>query len=425
MQTVFKILTALFLIFCMAFQQADAQRVAEVERGYDPDNTKRWSATLYGGVTLAYEDGLGMIAGGFNTSSGTRLLLGGSASYAVTRRWTLESTFHFGRFQSVPGKNRPFVNDYYLISLRNIVNLNHVFSTFILNEYINPYVILGLGVMKSNLDTFEEGFTYNEWDTSLITGLGFAFYLNKRFDLLLQYEYQIVTDDRIDGSTDRRPNQNRGNSDQFAGVTAGLRINFGPRDRRLSSWENPPPFLTDTDYRFLFAQASQVALLEERLRNLQEEVAEPFDADCLDCNVIDTRINDAEARVNTQLNAVIAGINDDIEDAYTGWFIFDLDSDVLRPEAIAPLNRVVRYMERNPDVHALITGHTCILATREYNMDLSRRRAENSKQYLVDRGIDPSRIQIEYVADVEPAFSNDEESTRRLNRRVELTYFRP
>ena len=71
-----------------------------------------------------------------------------------------------------------------------------------------------------------------------------------------------------------------------------------------------------------------------------------------------------------------------------------------------------------------IEGHTDNTGSAEYNMGLSKKRAENAKAYLVDKGIDPSRIEVDGKGADEPRYPNDTAEERMKNRRIEISLFR-
>src|SRR2546421_3113010 len=71
--------------------------------------------------------------------------------------------------------------------------------------------------------------------------------------------------------------------------------------------------------------------------------------------------------------------------------LFSFDSSDLQPGDI--LRKLVDLLKRNPKATFTIEGYTDSIGTNEYNSDLSQRRADNMKQYLVQAlGIDPSHI---------------------------------
>jgi OmpA-OmpF porin, OOP family len=72
------------------------------------------------------------------------------------------------------------------------------------------------------------------------------------------------------------------------------------------------------------------------------------------------------------------------------------------------------------DVKVEIAGHTDAVGAEEYNQRLSEQRAESVKAYLVEHGVDASRISVTGYGEAQPRASNDTVEGRRLNRRVEV-----
>src|SRR6202022_2233261 len=74
--------------------------------------------------------------------------------------------------------------------------------------------------------------------------------------------------------------------------------------------------------------------------------------------------------------------------------LFDYDSANLRPGATASLQKLGRLIQRNPQSVFKVEGHTDSFGSDHYNLDLSQRRAETVKSWLVENmRIDPDRIQ--------------------------------
>ncbi|HCX22543.1 MAG: hypothetical protein CMB80_22200 [Flammeovirgaceae bacterium] len=84
------------------------------------------------------------------------------------------------------------------------------------------------------------------------------------------------------------------------------------------------------------------------------------------------------------------------------------------------LDLVVEMMSENPNVKIFLKGHTDNVGNAMLNVELSQERVYSVTDYLVSKGIDSSRIDGEGYGGEQPVASNSNESTRKLNRRVEF-----
>ncbi len=73
---------------------------------------------------------------------------------------------------------------------------------------------------------------------------------------------------------------------------------------------------------------------------------------------------------------------------------FQFDNSSISPEERAKLNQMVDYLKAHPQERILIEGHCDWYGTSEYNLALGDRRANSVKQYLIQLGIQPNRIEI-------------------------------
>lgn len=106
---------------------------------------------------------------------------------------------------------------------------------------------------------------------------------------------------------------------------------------------------------------------------------------------------------------------------------FELNSASLTPETEELLSTVAIAMN-SQDLAAQcfqLAGHTCDLGDDAYNMDLSRKRAESVKAYLVESGVAEDRLVTTGYGETAPMVSNDSDVTREKNRRVELGALAP
>ena len=72
------------------------------------------------------------------------------------------------------------------------------------------------------------------------------------------------------------------------------------------------------------------------------------------------------------------------------------------------------------DNHIMITGHACDIGTREYNQDLSERRALAVKRWLMNRGVPEDHIKTQGKGEDEPVRGNETEEMRQENRRAQI-----
>ena len=100
---------------------------------------------------------------------------------------------------------------------------------------------------------------------------------------------------------------------------------------------------------------------------------------------------------------------------------FDTDKAAIKPESRPTLDQIAKLLTSQPQLNVFIVGHTDSQGTYDYNLDLSRRRAEAIATELVKSyRIAQARLRTAGVGLLAPVGSNATEAGRALNRRVEL-----
>jgi OmpA-OmpF porin, OOP family len=99
---------------------------------------------------------------------------------------------------------------------------------------------------------------------------------------------------------------------------------------------------------------------------------------------------------------------------------FDFDKAKLRPESFAILDKAATTLKGWGDTKVEVAGHTDSVGTDEYNLDLSQRRAETVRAYLIDKGISVDRLTAKGYGESMPEADNGTTEGRFKNRRVEL-----
>jgi OOP family OmpA-OmpF porin len=98
---------------------------------------------------------------------------------------------------------------------------------------------------------------------------------------------------------------------------------------------------------------------------------------------------------------------------------FDFDEDVVRPQHHSDVKKISDTLSKYSEATVQLEGHTDSMGTDAYNMDLSKRRADNVKKYLVDKfNVKASRISTVGYGESKPVASNDTDAGRQRNRRV-------
>jgi peptidoglycan-associated lipoprotein len=96
---------------------------------------------------------------------------------------------------------------------------------------------------------------------------------------------------------------------------------------------------------------------------------------------------------------------------------FDFDKSNIRPDQRARLEKIADYLKQNKSVRIRIEGNCDEQGTTEYNMALGERRSINAKKYLVNLGINSSRMHTISYGEEKPLLHGHDEYSWAQNRR--------
>jgi len=99
---------------------------------------------------------------------------------------------------------------------------------------------------------------------------------------------------------------------------------------------------------------------------------------------------------------------------------FDFNKASLRPESKTELENLIKLMNDNPNIKIEISGHADNIGSSAYNQKLSESRAKAVVDYLIEHGIERSRLSHMGYGFDKPIAPNDTEEGRQINRRVEF-----
>lgn len=100
---------------------------------------------------------------------------------------------------------------------------------------------------------------------------------------------------------------------------------------------------------------------------------------------------------------------------------FAFDSSALGSDAMDTLRRQAAWLNNHRDFDAIVSGHTDSRGTKEYNIALGNRRAEEVKCFLVRHGINTSRIKTVSYGKERPVAMGENEDAWAKNRRTVTT----
>lgn len=249
-------------------------------------------------------------------------------------------------------------------------------------ELISPYFLFGIGVtnfkstnaLSEELNTYKQGYQGN-------LGLGIDWGLTKDLSLITEVVYVTSSDNKIDGNYTVEYNSKGlfgGDGDTYMTFNAGIKWWFGKGDtsdicdkccpqgiRDNVGIAAPPPVITDTVY------LTKTDTLY---------VKKPY----------------------------LFGIN------------FDFDKYDLLPQSYPILDHAVDVLNEFNNLGVVIIGNTDNVGSNEYNMKLSKKRADAVLNYLLKKGIQRSRITEEWKGEEMPIKDNSTKTGRAFNRRVEI-----
>ncbi len=105
---------------------------------------------------------------------------------------------------------------------------------------------------------------------------------------------------------------------------------------------------------------------------------------------------------------------------HTENLVFEKDSDIILKQSFEELNRIAEMLKENPQRTIRLEGHTDYGSHEEDNLELSSKRIESIKKYLVEHGVNPRRIKLQAYGSSRPIVISPDPKERAANRRVDI-----
>ncbi|MFQ5651224.1 MAG: OmpA family protein, partial [bacterium] len=99
---------------------------------------------------------------------------------------------------------------------------------------------------------------------------------------------------------------------------------------------------------------------------------------------------------------------------------FEFDQHTLDAKSHSELDRLAKKLKKYPQVRIQIEGHTDDVGTAEYNRELSQKRADSVRDYLIVQNVSAERLVAVGFGETQPIVGNDTDEDRAENRRVQF-----
>lgn len=259
-------------------------------------------------------------------------------------------------------------------------------------------------------------------------GLGVKFKVSERVNFDLGYTMNFLDGDNLDGTYGKVPSY-----DKWSYTSAGLEFSLGSAAKPNLDWVNPLALMYDelkdpTLRQEVEALKGRVSALEaaDLLKDSDGDgVADKLDkcpnteagikVDGSGCPLdvdADGIPDSKDACPTVKGTAALNGCPEIVGAGESMAIQFEFNSSVLRTSAYPTLDKLSSDLRSNSSSRVQLDGHASAEGTDEYNMTLSRDRANSVKTYLVNSGVAASRIAITAYGESRPVASNATEAGR-------------
>jgi outer membrane protein OmpA-like peptidoglycan-associated protein len=316
---------------------------------------------------------------------------GGRASWTMIPRLAVEA-----ELLASPTKTRDGATSMWVLGYRISLLLN-----LLTEGKVRPFVLLGGGALSSVVSN--QDVVSNDTDPFLHAGLGAKFALGETWGLRL--DGRVLFPVAVLSGIGSVGDENKYGGPDFE-VLAGVYFAMGEASRPEPVVLEPPPAPPppppppppappvdkDPDHDGIIGDADKCPNEPETVNGYQDDDGCP---------------DEVPAPVKKFI-----GVIDDIT--------FKYDESTLLASSFAILDKAVAMMTDFPETRWEISGHTDFVGTREYNQQLSARRAQAVVEYLVGKGIAADRLKAVGYGPDRPVGDNTTAEGRAKNRRTEF-----
>ena len=368
-------------------------------------NYNRWSLNLNGGINV----GIRPFTTGYYATTPNYISNPNLNHYDFNIRkmfntkFGLRLGFVYDNFKAET-KSPPFNNNMYRVDLQGVMNLHRMMKweeftdTFGWQFHFGP----GFSFLEGPKTT-----TFNHYDNifSIVGGTTFLVKVSNRW--ALSADYTIISNlthhVTLDGKTKLDPSLSR--TGTVYNTSLGITLYLGKKQKHADwYWEKNT---TKREYNHLLA----------RIKDLENKIAEKGDLTEEVKNYINNNYGDLQNTVNNlNNNYTNVQMKNMINEQYVNVF-FDFDETRITPGSISAINFLIKYLNANPNANVDVIGYADELGDFNYNINLSKRRAERVMEMIVRSGIDAKRLKL-VVKGEDNSVPKESKLARQLVRRV-------
>lgn len=344
--------------------------------------------------------------------------------------------FAYDNFSADSGSPE-FSNNMYRTSFQGVLNMHRIMNweefteTFGLQIHLGP----GFSFLEAPGTT-----TFNHYD-NIFSILGGATALIKvsdklAFNLDFTMTSNLTHHVALDGQSSLDPSSSR--TGTVYTTTLGLTLYLGKKERHADwYWEN---LNVKDEYANLLARVEELEIMMndtdkdgvpdylDAENNTIGGVAVDTKGRAVDLNnngvpdELERYVNNKYGDLQTTINNMASGeyssaqMKQMINGQYVNVF-FDFDETRITTGTISAINFLLKYLNANPEANAEVIGYADEMGNAEYNISLSRKRAQRVIEMLVRSGIDPNRLKL-VVKGADKSVPKDSKLARQLIRRV-------
>ena len=121
--------------------------------------------------------------------------------------------------------------------------------------------------------------------------------------------------------------------------------------------------------------------------------------------------------------ARVERVGEGVKLTFDNALLFDFGSFLLRTETQESLKKMAQTLNNDPNTHLLVEGHTDNVGSTTFNRELSDKRVQAVSNFLVSQDVATTRFKVVGQGEASPVSSNNTETGRQQNRRVEIALY--